>query len=309
MISTGSTKVVGVSHGVFSSSGRHLRGPIAAAAHASPTAPACSSADVDDDKRYEGRCVVLTREDGKNGDMMKRLTARGVECVEMPLIETTVGADRAALPAALNDPEGWTWVCITSPEAAKVFLEAWREAGQPDVPVATVGAGTAKILASEYASGALTAPTFTPSKANADTLVVELPLDDDATDGGGQRVLYPASSKAATTLQDGLTARGATVTRLNTYSTEKVTSVNKDILTRAKQADVVTFGSPSAVKAWVALSGLGGDATMESHPVYACIGGTSAKACGKIGLPGVVFPENPGLDGWEGTVLEALDGL
>ena len=45
------------------------------------------------------------------------------------------------------------------------------------------------------------------------------------------------------------------------------------------------------------------------QPLYACIGGTSAKACKKIGLPGVMFPEDPGLDGWEGTVLQALDTL
>jgi hypothetical protein len=36
---------------------------------------------------------------------------------------------------------------------AKVFLEAWRAAGRPNVPVATVGAGTAKIIAPEYAAG------------------------------------------------------------------------------------------------------------------------------------------------------------
>lgn len=323
-------KVVGVSHGVFTSSGRHLRGPIAAAA-AAPTPAQTSATAVSDaadgdgttDKKYTGRRVVLTREDGKNGDMMARLVARGVECVELPLIETTEGPDRAALPAALKDPEGWTWVCITSPEAAKVFLEAWREAGMPDVPVATVGAGTAKVIAPEYASGALTAAAFTPSKANADTLVEELPLQggDGGGSGGGDgdgdragkgrllRVLYPASAKAATTLEDGLAARGAAVTRLNTYSTEKVTSVADDLLARAVGADVVTFGSPSAVKAWVALSGLGGDAPADQHPLYACIGGTSAKACGAIGLPGVLFPQNPGLDGWEGTVLEALDSL
>lgn len=325
-------KVVGVSHGVFSSSGRHLRGPIAAAAAAPTPAPtsataASDAADGDDtaDKKYTGRRVVLTREEGKNGDLMARLVARGVECVEMPLIETTEGPDRAALPAALKDPEGWTWVCITSPEAARVFLEAWREAGAPDVPVATVGAGTARVIAPEYASGALTAPAFTPSKANADTFVEELPLQGGggggsgagARDGAGKgrllRVLYPASAKAANTLEAGLAARGAAVTRLNTYSTEKVTSVATDLLARAADADVVTFGSPSAVEAWVALFGLGGDAPADRsddrHPLYACIGGTSAKACGAAGLPGVLFPQHPGLDGWEGTVLEALDSL
>ena len=124
--------------------------------------------------------------------------------------------------------------------------------------MATVGKGTAKILAAEYASGTLTAPTFTPSKANAETLVDELPLN--ASGAAACRVLYPASAKAAKTLQEGLAARGATVTRLDTYSTEKVTSVDETTLNLALTADVVTFGSPSAVKAWLAITGLAADA-------------------------------------------------
>jgi uroporphyrinogen-III synthase len=258
---------------------------------------------------YAGRRVVLTRESGKNGDMMERLTRRGIECVEMPLIETAVGADAPSLPSALNDPEGWTWVCITSPEAAAVFLRGWEQAGQPDVAIATVGKGTAKVLKPAYDAGKLRARTFTPSKANAETLVAELPLDaDDASAPAAPRVLYPASAKAASTLQDGLAKRGAIVTRLNTYSTEKVTAVDEDVLTRAKTADVVTFGSPSAVKAWVSLSGFDSDTPAETHPAYACIGGTSAKACDAVGIPNVMFAENPGLDGWELVVCNAFDG-
>jgi uroporphyrinogen-III synthase len=290
-----SSSVSWSSVGLFTSSGRFLRGPLTMKA-----APATAATSKETSEQYTGRRVVLTREEGKNGDMCARLTARGIDCLEMPLIESVVGPDRDALPAALNDPEGWTWVCITSPEAAKVFLEAWQEAGRPDLPIATVGKGTAKILAAHYATGALTAATFTPSKANADTMVLELPVHGDST-----RVLYPASAKAASTLQDGLAARGANVTRLNTYSTEKVTAVGPDVLQQALAADVVTFGSPSAVKAWMALTGL--DPTAEDHPAYACIGGTSAKACDTIGLPGVLFPENPGVDGWEGVVLKALE--
>ena len=246
--------------------------------------------------------MVLTREEGKNGDMRARLSVRGIEVLEMPLIETAAGADAAALPAALADAAGWDWVCITSPEAAKVFLRGWREAGEPDVPIATVGKGTAKVLKGEYARGALTLEAFTPSKADAATLAGELPLTAKSA-----RVLYPASAKAASTLQEGLRSRGARVTRLNTYSTEKVTAVDADAMALAKAADVVTFGSPSAVKAWLALSGLS-DEKVE-HPLYACIGGTSARACDEVGLPGVLFPESPGVDGWERVVLDALDSL
>lgn len=253
------------------------------------------------DATYEGRRVVLTREEGKNGDMRARLSVRGIEVLEMPLIETATGADADALPAALADATGWDWVCITSPEAANVFLRAWREAGEPDVPIATVGKGTSKVLKEEYARGALTREAFTPSKADAATLAEELPLSSNA------RVLYPASAKAASTLQEGLRRRSARVTRLNTYSTEQVTAVDADAMALAKAADVVTFGSPSAVKAWLALSGLADERV--AQPLYACIGGTSARACDKVGLPGVLFPESPGVDGWERVVLDALDSL
>jgi hypothetical protein len=63
------------------------------------------------------------------------------------------------------------------------------------------------------------------------------------------------------------------------------------------------------VKAWLALSGLADEEGRGAHPLYACIGGTSARACDKVGLPGVLFPESPGVDGWERVVLDALDSL
>lgn len=278
------------------------RSRVSARASNATQGSATSTAAGATDATYAGRRVVLTREEGKNGDMRARLSVRGIEVLEMPLIETAAGADAAALPAALADAAGWDWVCITSPEAAKVFLRGWREAGEPDVPIATVGKGTAKALKGEYARGALTREAFTPSKADAATLAGELPLTAKSA-----RVLYPASAKAASTLQEGLRSRGARVTRLNTYSTEKVTAVDPDAMALAVAADVVTFGSPSAVKAWLALSGLAGEGV--AHPLYACIGGTSARACDKVGLPGVLFPESPGVDGWERVVLDALDSL
>jgi uroporphyrinogen-III synthase len=277
------------------------RSGVSARASNATQGSATSTAAGATDATYAGRRVVLTREEGKNGDMRERLSVRGIEVLEMPLIETAPGADADALPAALADAAGWDWVCITSPEAAKVFLRGWHEAGEPDVPIATVGKGTAKALKGEYARGALTREAFTPSKADAETLAAELPLSANA------RVLYPASAKAASTLQEGLESRGARVTRLNTYSTEKVSAVDADAMALAKAADVVTFGSPSAVKAWLALSGLAGEGV--AHPLYACIGGTSARACDKVGLPGVLFPESPGVDGWERVVLDALDSL
>jgi uroporphyrinogen-III synthase len=72
--------------------------------------------------------VVLTREVGKNGKLAAALSKKGLATVELPLVESGPAADTAALPAALADSP-WGWVVVTSPEAAAVFLRAWRDAG------------------------------------------------------------------------------------------------------------------------------------------------------------------------------------
>ena len=57
--------------------------------------------------------------------------------------------------------ETFDWVCITSPEAASVFLEGWMLAGRPAVRVAVVGEGTGKVLTATGEAGV--APQFVPT--------------------------------------------------------------------------------------------------------------------------------------------------
>ncbi len=237
---------------------------------------------------------------------MNLIAARGARCVEMPLVQAVPGEDAATLPDVLKR-ERWDWVCVTSPEAAKVFLEAYAKAGRPSgTRVAVVGAGTGRVLAKAEPTTFAMDKQFTPSKATAATMAAELPCDQ------GSLILYPASKKAATTLQDGLEARGATVVRLNAYSTERVERLRPEDIDAAVRADVVTFGSPSAVRAWVELCG---DALYERltsdaralQPAYVCIGETSAEACANCELPDVFYPELPGIEGWAETVFLALD--
>lgn len=58
---------------------------------------------------------------------------------------------------------GFDWITITSPEAAAVFVEAWRAAGEPPVRIAVVGKGSGQVLEALVPGGALD-PAFTPSK-------------------------------------------------------------------------------------------------------------------------------------------------
>jgi uroporphyrinogen-III synthase len=210
------------------------------------------------------------------------------------LIEHGPGADRPLLPSLLSEKDAFDWVALTSPEAASVFLEGWRAAGQPQgLRLAVVGKGTGDVVREAGLEVAFTATTATGKVMGG-----ELPK----IAGGTNVVLYPASAKAGTDLQNGLAEAGFQVRRLHTYDTRPVSGVPDEALAAAKGADVVTFGSPSAVKAWVGLVGL---EAAKAVPA-ACIGETSARACRGAGLERVYFPEAPGIEGWAQAVVDAL---
>ena len=239
--------------------------------------------------------VVLTREKGKNDKVRDMLDKRGIETLELPMVETAPGPDADRLPAVLKSA-AFDWVAITSPEAARVFVEGWRVAGRPEVRIGVVGIGTGKVL--EAMNEPVLLPQFMPSVANAEHMGPELPF----IEGGSNAVLYPSSAKASTALQEGLEQRGFHVTRLNTYNTVTVESVDPGRLDLAKKARVVAIASPSALKAWVAHVG---QARAEQMTI-ACIGSTSARAAEKLGLKNVVFAEQPGLDMFVQTICDAV---
>jgi uroporphyrinogen-III synthase len=266
--------------------------------------------------------IAVTREDGKNekliGALFKAIASSTtvlsdeVEVLELPCIAHADGADYGRLRETLSDQE-WSYVAITSPEAARVLASAWpfgTNTGTTSAPtpkIAAVGKATEQAL-----QDAGIAVSFCPSKATAETLVQELPkqLDGSST----LNVLYPASTKAADTLQEGLQARGFVVTRLNTYDT--VTAEwNDGYRASARACRIACFASPSAVKGWVHNTQKDIDLSTTDNgnggsiiTLAACIGETSAKACRKLGWTDetIFSAEQPGMDGWVQAILDAV---
>lgn len=79
------------------------------------------------------------------------------------MVETAAGPDRQRLPEVLAERAAeFDWVCITSPEAAAVFLEGWRAGGRPPVRLAVVGDGTGRVFEAAAADGA-PQPAFVPT--------------------------------------------------------------------------------------------------------------------------------------------------
>ena len=137
--------------------------------------------------------IALTREEGGNDKLAQLL--QGYDVCEIPCIMFAGGEDSSKLPDAIKVHDV---IVITSPQAAKVFLDSWESAGKPDnLKIATVGEGSSKPL---RAAGLI--PLFEPSDSTALTLAAELPTTL------GETVLYPSSAIAENTLVEGLEKRG-----------------------------------------------------------------------------------------------------
>ncbi|ESQ39471.1 hypothetical protein EUTSA_v10001252mg [Eutrema salsugineum] len=238
--------------------------------------------------------VVVTRERGKNKQIIKALDKHGISSLELPLIHHARGPDFDQLTSVLSD-KSFDWIIITSPEAGSVFLEAWKAASFPKVKVGVVGAGTASVFEEvmQLAEGSLHI-AFTPSKATGKVLASELPENV----GKRSSVLYPASLKASNEIEEGLSKRGFEVLRLNTYTT----SVDAMLLQQALCAPVLSVASPSAVRAWMNLI----QSADQCSNYVACIGETTASAARRLGLKHVYHPEKPGLEGWVESIMAAL---
>ena len=273
--------------------------------------------------------IAMTREEGKNEKLRKQLTQQlladndndnnnnptAVDIVELPCIAHADGPDYDQLAERLTS-QPWDYVTVTSPEAARVLASAWNALSTtteaPLPAVAAVGKATEATL---QRAGIPVA--FCPSKATAKVLVQELPdlspSSQEADPAAATTVLYPASARAPTTLQDGLAARGFAVTRLNTYDTVTATWTSEQLAT-AQQTTIVCVASPSSIQGWLSnLGSTGGGQQQDvvSSLLAACIGETSAQACRELGFEEsqIFFPDKPGIEGWAKSVQEALDSL
>uniref|UniRef100_A0A803N3Z6 Uroporphyrinogen-III synthase n=1 Tax=Chenopodium quinoa TaxID=63459 RepID=A0A803N3Z6_CHEQI len=237
--------------------------------------------------------VVVTRERGKNAKLINAL-----------------GPDLDKLPSTLIDTK-FDWIIITSPEAGLVFLDAWRAAGSPNVKVGVVGAVQLPCLRMWCSRQIALKLHLHHQKAVTTVYGRPLEVTREGVRAGVWRplmvkreirvrhgdekcrVLYPASVKASSEIEDGLSSRGFDVTRLNTYTTVAVQHVDPLLLEKAIAAPVIAVASPSAVRAWVKFIPSVG----KWNNAVACIGETTGLAAKNLGLENIYYPLNPGLDG------------
>jgi len=278
--------------------------------------------------------VALTRELGKNEKLRKAIESHSYishmknscdfQLLEIPCIQHSLGRDLDLfVNLCTSELSKYDYIIITSPESANVFADSIHKAridfSQVSCRIAAVGKATEKALISRDF-----AVDFVPTKANGKTLAEELPVLSSKT--RVHQALYPASAKAAKTIEEMLSKRNDPpfeVTRFDTYDTlpaifteEQCSKIIK------KEIQLVCFGSPSSVNAWISNvdASLGiADVEYEGNSavlginggtIAICIGGTTAKRCAESQRwepCDVYYPEkNPGIDGWVESCVTAL---
>jgi uroporphyrinogen-III synthase len=191
-------------------------------------------------QRAETWPVVVTRDEPADGPLSRELRALGIPVLGWPVLSIGPVADAGALEQALRRLNQFEWLLFASQHAV---AEVVRRVPVPPayLNIAAVGARTAQAL-----TAAGWPVSVVPAEQTAEGLVVA--LRPRLTPG--TRVLFAAGSRSLPTLNEGLTAAGAVVTQVDTYSTRSApldVAACRDWIGR-RAIGAVTFTSPSAVE-------------------------------------------------------------
>jgi len=242
------------------------------------------------------RPVVVTRAEGPDGLLSAQLRQLGVPVLLWPATRT--GAVKSnELEQSLQRPNEFDWIVFASRHAVAAVLQRLPRK-PPRARIAAVGQATAHVLRQRGWQ-----VNIVPDAAEAGALVAALALELKA----GERVLYPASSRALPTIAKGLAQLGAEVTQVEAYSTEPA-GLDAEECRKWIERDgigAVTFASPSAV---IELEHALGQVDLKrllSSAVAVAIGPTTARALAERGYPALIA-EAATLAGLANTALRAV---
>ncbi len=223
-----------------------------------------------------GRRVLVTRPRAQAATLIAALEAAGAVPVILPLIAIAPPDDPGPAEAALDRLDQYDWIVCTSANGARAFGERWaaRSRAFPQgSKLAVIGPRTA-----DAAREAGLPVHAQPREFRGAAVPAAL---GDLHD---RRVLLPRSDIGREETLVSLAAAGAIVDDVVFYRTVPAPPDEDALRALRAGVDVMTFMSPSAVEAFVAL--LGDEAaTLAARATVACIGPVTADAARAVGLP------------------------
>jgi len=198
-----------------------------------------------------GRRIVVTRSREQAGELVKRLSDLGAECLECPTIRVVPTNDVKPLDKALDNLASYDWLIFTSVNGVDFFFNRLFEKNKDvrdlhHIRTAAIGPATAKRL---FDFGFKS--DIVPESYRAESMVRAF-ANEDIT---GKKILLPRAREARPVLPVELTQMGALVDDVETYVTNAVKDNADVILKRLKERtiDMITFTSSSTVKNFRAL--------------------------------------------------------
>jgi len=198
-----------------------------------------------------GRRIVVTRSREQAGELVKRLSDLGAECLECPTIRVVPTDDVKPLDKALDNLASYDWLIFTSVNGVDFFFNRLFEKNKDvrdlhHIRTAAIGPATAKRL---FDFGFKS--DIVPESYRAESMVRAF-ANEDIT---GKKILLPRAREARPVLPVELTQMGALVDDVETYVTNAVKDNADVILKRLKERtiDMITFTSSSTVKNFRAL--------------------------------------------------------
>ena len=243
-------------------------------------------------KPLAGRTVLVTRPRPEAEALARLLERRGAIAVVAPAIEL-VSVRSAALTRALAELEdgAFVWVTLTSPRTVDVLAEHLTP-GRLRAKVAAVGDGTAE----RFRRWSRRDPDLVPKAFTTTALSRAFPK-------GSGRVLTPRADVAPEGLEDALTRKGWTPTRVDAYRTRVPRSLPAEARAALRSGDVdaVTFTSASTVRGFVRAVSV-----VKGNPKVVCIGPVTAREAREHGLRVHAVADPHTVDGLVAAVERAL---
>ena len=237
-----------------------------------------------------GLRVLVTRARDQAGELSESLARMGAEPVEAPLIRIEAPEDWSSADAALADLPGFDHVVFTSGNAVEAFFSRLIENGLDaralgGVRVAAVGRATADALRKRGIEA-----DDQPQVFRAEKLVETLVENCDLRDA---RILFPAGDIAGPAVEEGLTAAGASVTRVTVYRTALEEALPDGIVSMLedRKIHVAAFASSSAAKAFAQAVGPDRLQRYTEDIRIACIGPATAETAEEADLAVDVMPD------------------
>jgi uroporphyrinogen-III synthase len=211
-----------------------------------------------------GRTILVTRPADQSAMLVNYLDRSEARAIVAPSIEI-VPVRSAALTTALRELRSGRFEWITLTSRATVAMMRSRLASPTDVRarVAAIGEGTARAFR-EWAGRDV---DLQPATFTTAGLARAFPR-------GRGRVLCARADIAPEGLEDALTAKGWTPTRVDAYRTRMPRSLPADArdALRSGEVDAVTFTSASTVRGFVGALG-----PVKGTPKVVCIGPVTAR--------------------------------